>query len=182
MQARYHVDIAQASRVEATALALWRQTRHAGAKCNPLAESSLRWAARLHEIGLDVAHSGYHRHGAYLLENADMPGFARDEQVLLARLVRFHRRKFEREGREDPALPRDRMTERLILVLRLAVLLHRNRGDAPPPRIALIIRGRVVTARFQLRSLRRHPLTEADLHSEQHLLKAGGLTLRIALR
>ena len=47
--------------------------------------AALKWAARLHEIGLDVAHSGYHRHGAYLLQNADMPGFGREEQFLLAR-------------------------------------------------------------------------------------------------
>ena len=53
----------------------------------PLADLALKWAARLHEIGLDVSHSGYHRHGAYLLENADMPGFPREEQRLLARLV-----------------------------------------------------------------------------------------------
>jgi len=36
---------------------------------------ALKWAARLHEIGLDVSHSGYHRNGAYLLENADMRDF-----------------------------------------------------------------------------------------------------------
>ena len=65
---------------------------------DPLAEQALAWASRLHEIGLDVAHSGYHRHGAYLLENADMPGFAREEQLLLARLVGGHRRKLRARG------------------------------------------------------------------------------------
>jgi exopolyphosphatase/guanosine-5'-triphosphate,3'-diphosphate pyrophosphatase len=69
---------------------------------DPLAELSLKWAARLHEIGLDVAHSGYHRHGAYLLENADMPGFAREEQQLLARLVGSHRRKLALRGTGGP--------------------------------------------------------------------------------
>ena len=87
MQRRYHVDLEQAERVEATALQFLSQVREPWELDDPLAELVLKWAARLHEIGLDVAHSGYHRHGAYLLENADMPGFAREEQQLLARLV-----------------------------------------------------------------------------------------------
>jgi exopolyphosphatase/guanosine-5'-triphosphate,3'-diphosphate pyrophosphatase len=181
MQSRYHVDVEHAARVEATAVTLLRQTRVRWNLTNPLAESSLRWAARLHEIGLDVAHSGYHRHGAYLLENADMPGFSRDEQSLLARLVRFHRRKLEPDSVSDLAPPWDRIAERLIVILRLAVLLNRNRGGIRPPRTTLTSRGQVITATLQLRSFRRHPLTEADLLQEQELLQAGGLALRIAL-
>ena len=76
---------------------------------DPLAELSLRWAAWLHEIGLDVAHNGYHRHGAYLLDNADMPGFAREEQQLLARLVGSHRRKLVLEKLEDLIPPWDKL-------------------------------------------------------------------------
>ena len=87
MQQRYHVDLAQAARVEQTALGFLAQVARRWQLEDPLAELALRWAARLHEIGLDVAHSGYHRHGAYLLENADMPGFAREEQRILARIV-----------------------------------------------------------------------------------------------
>ena len=181
MQARYHVDVEQAVRVETTAIALWRQIRSGSTMQDPLAEACLRWAAQLHEVGLDVAHSGYHRHGAYLLENADMPGFAGNEQRLLARLVRFHRRKLEIDSLADLAQPWDRVAVRMVVALRLAVLLHRNRGDARPPRISLGMRGHVVTARFRLRSMRRHPLTEADLQSEQRLLETGGLKLRIAL-
>ena len=59
----------------------------------PFAELVLSWAARLHEIGLDVSHSHYHKHGAYLLEHADMPGFPQDEQRILAAVVGAHRRK-----------------------------------------------------------------------------------------
>ena len=78
----------QAERVEATARNFLEQTRETWGLEEPLAELALKWAARLHEIGLDVSHSGYHRHGAYLLENADMPGFPREEQRLLARAGR----------------------------------------------------------------------------------------------
>jgi exopolyphosphatase/guanosine-5'-triphosphate,3'-diphosphate pyrophosphatase len=181
MQARYQVDLAQAARVEATALKLLRQVRAKWQLTDPLAEQALRWAARLHEIGLDVAHSGYHRHGAYLLENADMPGFASDEQLLLARLVRFHRRKLALEELGDLRAPWNELAERLIVLLRLAVLLHRNRGEGNPPPFVLRPRGRGVIVNFKVRSLRRHPLTEADLQLEQIHLKAHGIALRIVM-
>ena len=42
----------------------------------------LHWASSLHEIGLAVSLSGYQKHGAYLLENADLPGFSFEEQGL----------------------------------------------------------------------------------------------------
>src|SRR6201984_2168166 len=103
----------------------------------PLAHLALKWAARLHEIGLDVSHSGYHRHGAYLLENADMPGFPREEQRLLARLVGAHRRKLALEGVEELVPPWDRGALYLIVLLRLAVVLHRGRSSTALPAIDL---------------------------------------------
>jgi exopolyphosphatase/guanosine-5'-triphosphate,3'-diphosphate pyrophosphatase len=181
MQSRYHVDLRHAARVETTAVALLRQVKQAWQLTDPLAERILRWAARLHEIGLDVAHSGYHRHGAYLLENADMPGFPREEQLLLAFLVRGHRRRLELGELTDLVPEWRRMAERLIVLLRLAVLLHRNRGDARPPPFKLVPGRRTLTLRFRLRSLRRHPLTAADLLQEQRQLEEQGLRLRIVM-
>ena len=137
MQRRYHVDTAQAERVEATALTFLEQVAEAWELEDENAELVLKWAARLHEIGLDVAHSGYHRHGAYLLENADLPGFAREEQLLLARLVGAHRRKPILTGVEDLIPPWDRLAIYLIALLRLAVLLHRGRSTTALPRIEL---------------------------------------------
>ncbi len=89
--------------------------RRLEAQGDPPADLALKWAARLHEIGLDVSHSGYHRHGAYLLENADMPGFSREEQRLLARMVGGHRRKLALEGLEELVPPWDRNALYLIV-------------------------------------------------------------------
>jgi exopolyphosphatase/guanosine-5'-triphosphate,3'-diphosphate pyrophosphatase len=179
MQKRYQVDLAQAARVEKTAVEMLRQVGKTWQFKDPLAEQALRWATRLHEIGLDVAHSGYHRHGAYLLENADMPGFSREEQKLLAWLVRSHRRKLVLDGLEDLIPPWDRLAIRLLLILRLSVLLHRNRTDDGPPPFRVSPRGRGLQIRFRLRSLRNHPLTSADLQQEAEYLRAEGMTLRI---
>ena len=106
MEARFHVDAAQADRVEATALEFLRQVRAGWKLDEPLADLVLGWAARLHEIGLDIAHSHYHKHGAYLLQYGDMPGFPREEQQLLAAVVGSHRRKLNlaQHRGPDPAL------------------------------------------------------------------------------
>jgi exopolyphosphatase/guanosine-5'-triphosphate,3'-diphosphate pyrophosphatase len=179
MQQRYHVDVAQAERVEATVRDFLEQTRETWRLEEPLAHLALKWAARLHEIGLDVSHSGYHRHGAYLLENADMPGFPREEQRILARLVGAHRRKLALDGVEELVPPWDRSVVYLILLLRLAVLLHRGRSATALPPIELSVTPRSLEVRFPARWLKDHPLTSADLQQEVDYLRAGGYRLRV---
>jgi len=179
MQQRYHVDTIQAERVEATARNFLEQTREAWKLEEPFARFALKWAARLHEIGLDVSHSGYHRHGAYLLENADMPGFPREEQRLLARLVGAHRRKLVLEGVEELVPPWDRGALYLIVLLRLAVLLHRGRSSTALPSIELSATPRSLEMRFPPGWLKDHPLTSADLQQEVDYLRASGFRLRV---
>ncbi|MDE2304890.1 MAG: exopolyphosphatase [Gammaproteobacteria bacterium] len=177
MEKRYHVDAAQADRVEATAVALLAQVESAWGLDDPFAELALRWAARLHEVGLDIAHSKYHRHGAYLLEHADLPGFPREEQLLLAALVGAHRRQLSLESLEDLVPPWDRLAEYLIVLLRLAVLLHRGRSPEPQPEPKLRVRGRTLTLELPARWLKDHPLTIEDLDQERQYLKAAGFRL-----
>jgi exopolyphosphatase/guanosine-5'-triphosphate,3'-diphosphate pyrophosphatase len=108
-----------------------------------------------------------------------MPGFPREEQRLLSRLVGGHRRKLSVEG-IDQLLPSwDKRILNLTLVLRVAVLLHRSRGRAPLPEITLEARVRTLELRFPVRWLREHPLTVADLSQEIDLLAAAGFRLRI---
>jgi exopolyphosphatase/guanosine-5'-triphosphate,3'-diphosphate pyrophosphatase len=179
MQKRYHVDLAQAERVEATVLDFLGQTRATWKLDAPLADFVLQWAARLHEIGLDVAHSGYHRHGAYLLENADMPGFPREEQRLLARLVGGHRRRVDLEGVEELLPPWDSRVLYPIVLLRLAVLLHRGHSPEPLPQIELSPTPKGLEVQFPPRWLKDHPLTSADLQQEVEYLRDSGFRLRV---
>jgi exopolyphosphatase/guanosine-5'-triphosphate,3'-diphosphate pyrophosphatase len=182
MQQRYHVDLAQAERVESTVVRFLEQTRETWKLDDPLADLALKWAARLHEIGLDVSHSGYQRHGAYLLENADMPGFPREEQRMLARLVGGHRRKLGLEGMEELVPPWDRNALYLIVLLRLAVLLHRGRSPTALPAISLRATPRSLELEFPGRWLKDHPLTSADLQQETDYLRATGFRLRVFSR
>ncbi len=178
MAARYHVDLAQAERVETTALSLLRNLEAVWAIGEPLAEQALGWAARLHEIGLDISHAHYHKHGAYLLENSDMPGFPREEQRLLATLVGSHRRKLNLQALEELAPPWHLKAELLIVLLRLAVLLNRGRSRAPLPEIRLAAKVRLLELKFPSRWLDDYPLTRTDLEQETELLKAVGFRLR----
>jgi len=179
MQARYHVNPAQAERVERTALNFLAQTSEAWQLDDPLAELLLEWAARLHEIGLDVAHSRHHQHGAYLLENADMPGFTREEQRVLSKLVGSHRRRLSVDGFDQLLPPWDKRAIFLIVLLRLAVLLHRGHGSAPLPELQLVPRGRSLEIRFPTQWLKEHPLTVADLRQEIELLRDADFRLRV---
>lgn len=178
MQSRYHVDVAQAERVEATVLHLLRQVEFAWQLPEGRCEQILSWAAKLHEVGLDISHAHYHRHSAYLLENSDMPGFPREEQQLLATLVGAHRRKLNFENLQDLSPPWHLKAELLIVLLRLAVLLHRGRSTVPLPEIKLAARTRALEVKFPARWLDDHPLTLADLEQEAEFLKAAGFKLK----
>jgi exopolyphosphatase / guanosine-5'-triphosphate,3'-diphosphate pyrophosphatase len=177
--ARFHVDVGQADRVEATAVAFLQQVAAPWGLEEPLAENALRWAARLHEIGLDISHSSYHKHGAYLLENADLPGFPDEEQMLLACLVGSHRRKVTLERADELIPPWHEKALPLIVLLRLAVLLHRGRSREALPAIRLAAKGKSLELHFPRGWLRAHPLTLADLGQEVDFLRPVGFRLRV---
>ncbi len=124
---RYQVEGDQVERVESTALSALRQLSEDAP--SEVDEQFLSWACRLHEIGISVAHNAYHKHGAYILTYADMPGFSKKDQARLAMLVLGHRGKLEKLG----ALPAVDSAWMLIFCLRLAVLLHRTRDDRALP-------------------------------------------------
>jgi exopolyphosphatase/guanosine-5'-triphosphate,3'-diphosphate pyrophosphatase len=180
MQGRYHVDTAQSERVEASALDFLRQTTREWQLDEPFAELVLSWAARLHEIGLDVSHSHYHKHGAYLLANADMPGFPQEEQRILAAVVGAHRRKVNVDSLQELTPPWHIKAEYLIVLLRLAVLLHRGRSATALPKLELQAKGRSLEIVFPKGWLDAHPLTATDLENESEYLKAGNFRLRVS--
>jgi len=172
---RYQVDAGQAARVAATAGGfLLQMLPEAVAEDQPDGQV-LGWAALLHEIGISVAHSSYHKHSAYILANADMPGFSRMDQTRLARIVLAHRGKLERA--QD--LPADSPDWLLIFGLRLAVILHRSRDDAPLPPISLRRSGRGVAVAVDQAWLAASPLTAAALEEEGRQWSALGMELKL---
>ncbi len=173
---RYEVDGEQAARVARTATRLLGQLLpETQGDPDDADMQSLTWAARLHEIGVSLAHSSYHKHSAYILANADMPGFSRRDQVKLSRLVLAHRGKLERLV---PELDESRDWI-LIFALRMAALLHRARDDvAEPP-----VRASLAASGFQLKIdahwLAASPLTATALDEEVRQWAGIGVELRL---
>src|SRR5947207_1199467 len=122
----------------------------------------LGWAATLHEIGMSVSHIGFHKHGAYILQHADMPGFSAGDQMRLALLVFGCRGGLAKVG---PALGDDD-TRLQLLALRLAVLFHHARAAISLPRIRLKV-GRRIALDVSARWRAAHPLTAHLLTKER---------------
>ncbi len=173
MTARYQVDLEQAARVEATVNYCFSRLAP-GWKLNRKGyyRQCLVWAARLHEVGLAIAHGKYQKHGEYIVRNSDMLGFTRNEQQIVATLIRAHRYKF-------PVAVLDELGEllaepvmRLCVMLRIAVLLQRGHRDEVLPDIVMQASGDTVVLQFPKGWLEQHALTRADLEQEKKYLKA----------
>ncbi|OUD13119.1 exopolyphosphatase [Thioflexithrix psekupsensis] len=173
---RYSIDLPQAERVEETALTLLAHVATQWQLAEEKVAQTLSWAARLHEIGLSISHEHYHKHGAYLLTHSDLAGFSRQEQTVLATLVRVHRRKITSELCTTTVLPLIKVI-RLATLLRLAVLLHRSRSANYQAKLSLSVSGDQLRLQFPAAWLSKHPLTFADLEQEQLYLKEIGMTL-----
>ena len=113
-------------------------------------------------MGLSIAHNAYHKHTAYVLENADMPGFARRPATAGA------------AGAGPPGklsklepLVRNHAQWTAILSLRLAVLLFRRRGEIEPLPLTASVRGDSIVVRVNKEWLAQHPLSDFTLRAEE---------------
>jgi len=177
---RYAIDLEHADHVEQTALKLYELV---GSKWQDKCEDYvylLSYAAQLHEIGLSIAHDGYHKHGAYLASNSDLPGFSFQEQQFLAVLIRTHRRKLTSDLFD--ALPEDQIKPAVILsvLLRIAVNLQRNRTHHELPEIKIDTGKLKLALTFPQGWFEQHALTAADLEQEIAYLEEIGFMLTLS--
>ncbi|MEW6765302.1 MAG: exopolyphosphatase [Pseudomonadota bacterium] len=167
LQRNFQVDRAHAQRVAETALRFFEQVAKDW-ELDPESDGkTLRKSALLHELGMMVAHTGYHEHAAYILQHADMPGFSLPEQQRLASIIIAHRRKLKKSWlNEQPVELRD-ANLRLVALLRLAVTLHRSRSPRGTiPALKLNADNNQLHLNFPADWLDRHPLTHSDLERE----------------
>ena len=177
MASRYQVDEEQARRVSTTAADIHAQCAAAWHLEQEIAGKILAWAARLHEIGLDISHDGYQRHGAYIAEHADMPGFPRAEQRFLATLIRSQRHRVDETFLDELPKTWREAGLRLVVILRLAVLLNRSRNDAELPTLMVAAFDDGLSIEIDSEWLVANPLTVADLEREQEFLALVGYKL-----
>ena len=178
LELRYHVDQMQAQRVEATAQLLLQQCADAWGLQSALVSSMLSWASRLHEIGLDIAHSSFEEHGAYIVGNADLPGFPRNEQSILAFMILNQRGQLDQDIDKRLQSKWRRSGLRLTILLRLAVLLNRSRSSQELPGIKFEVDSNELRLRFAGTWLEQNPLSVADLAHEQKRLSDADIELK----
>ena len=161
---RYHVDQVQSQRVGALARALHLQLEPVRDEKGANTAIFLDWAARLHEIGISIAQGAYHKHSAYILACADMPGFSRQEQGWLSNLVLAQRGRLSkmRKAFED-----DDSLATLALCLRLAVIFYRSRRTLRLPRLRLARKAKAFRLEVDGDWLARNTLVAIALEAER---------------
>jgi exopolyphosphatase/guanosine-5'-triphosphate,3'-diphosphate pyrophosphatase len=139
----------------------------------------LSWAAQLHELGLNISHSHFEEHAAYILINADMPGFSLQEQRELAVLVALQRRKIERDWLKKLSNQQNKFLRPLIIILRLAIVFNRPRIKFLKVIKNISFMKDTIQLEFNKEWLQDHPLTYADLLSEIKYLESMGVEMAI---
>ncbi|MET0264674.1 MAG: Ppx/GppA phosphatase family protein [Duganella sp.] len=155
---KFHVDEQRANRVADDALALYAQTK-------PSSEDYTRhlyWGALLHEVGLVVSHTGYHKHACYMIENADLPGFTTREQKVMSRLVLAHKGNLRKisDWLEEADFAK------AVVAFRLAVLFMHSRIDIDFSKLRLRMKNRI-ELEFPRAWVADHPTLSYWLEKEQ---------------
>ncbi|MEM8984071.1 MAG: Ppx/GppA phosphatase family protein [Pseudomonadota bacterium] len=180
MVSRYHVDMEHAEVIATTAERLRTMVADSWSLDNDSARTMLGWAALLHEIGLDIAHRNFHKHGAYIVANADMPGFPASEQQCLAALIGAQRKSLQMTELEHLPKSRRRTMLRLAILFRLALALHRSRSSRSPPAVELRVKGSHICLSFEDGFSAATPLTRSDLAREARLFADAGFELEVS--
>src|ERR1043166_1371507 len=173
---RYHCEAAQAERMKSLALTIYDALTPGAERDEDADRQLLEWSARLAEIGLSIEHADYHKHSAYVLSNADMPGFSRMEQARLARIVLAHRGKLRKM--QDAGL--EGADWELVFALRVAALILRSRMDTKLPFLRVAADAGGFAIDLPQSWLDDNALSAAALESETDNWKSVGMKLTVS--
>ena len=176
---RYHVDEAQSVRIIVMLDQLFEQVAEVW-HLNEKHRHSLYWAARLHEIGLSISHDHYQKHSYYLLAHSHLPGFSREDQRVLAIIVRGQRRAFPKKYIKTLPSPLQVLTQRLTVLLRLAMVFNRGRSVVGGIPLTLTDTSKELQLSLPEGWLATHPLTEADLQQEINYLEEADIRMTLS--
>lgn len=179
MQKRYHADEKQAERVTRQLTRLLKNAQKPWGLSDDDCQLALS-AAMVHEVGMDISHTQFHRHGSYILRNADLLGFNKRQQQNLAMLVRGHRRSLPLQSLFQ--LPRKDCQRllKLMILLRIAILLNHRRSDKDLPEYTFTVSSTSMSIIFPDEWLASNPLTTADFEQEQSYFSRAGYKLDFA--
>src|SRR5471032_2631800 len=167
---KFHVDEARAVRVADDASALYAQMKPGADTYTRL----LYWSALLHEVGLVVSQTGYHKHAAYMIENADLPGFTTREQKIMRRLILAQKGNLRKvvEALADPDFAK------AVVALRLAILFMHSRIELDFRELKLRMKSRI---ELEIRRdwVAHHPTVSYWMEKEQELWDEVGFDFSI---
>ncbi|GAA4034288.1 Ppx/GppA phosphatase family protein [Actimicrobium antarcticum] len=132
---RFQADELRAGQVAEVASSLYAQLKPAG----DTYIKPLFWSGLLHEIGIAISHSGYHKHAAYMIEHGDLPGFTTREQRTMSTLILGQKGNLRKL---NDALS-DADFAKAVLALRLAVMLMHARIGIEPGYLRLKMKTRI---------------------------------------
>lgn len=176
---RYKIDKIHAEAVTELALNLFSQIADDWQIDDDECRRQLTWAANIHEIGLSISHSQSHKHGEYIIRNADLLGFSRGDQKILSLLVRMQRSGFSLDLLKTLSKTWQENTKKIAILLRIAVLLNRSRHYQNEITPTVTVEKNLINLKFPENFEELYPLTSADLSKEKNTLEQAGITLEI---
>ncbi|WP_333004088.1 exopolyphosphatase [Vibrio coralliilyticus] len=179
LASKHLVDLDHAARIKHQAQSFLQQVHQdLGIKKSSELFDLLDWSALLHEVGLSISLQAFHRHSAYILRHTYMPGFNREQQTVLAMLVRFQRKALKLHEMEEFTLFKKKHIIGVIRILRLAILLNGQRNEDALPKLMLSIDGETWTLSSDDDEwLEHNKLLHADLMTEQEYWNNAGWAL-----
>ncbi|NOI30017.1 exopolyphosphatase [Vibrio coralliilyticus] len=179
LASKHLVDLDHAARIKHQAQSFLQQVHQdLGIKKSSELFDLLDWSALLHEVGLSISLQAFHRHSAYILRHTYMPGFNREQQTVLAMLVRFQRKALKLHEMEEFTLFKKKHIIGVIRILRLAILLNGQRNEDALPKLMLSIDGETWTLSSDYDEwLEHNKLLHADLMTEQEYWQNVGWAL-----
>ncbi|WP_448567788.1 Ppx/GppA phosphatase family protein [Thalassotalea ganghwensis] len=176
---KFHIDLDHASRVRNQANYLHQSVSSNWQLNDDNHQQLLNTAATLHEIGLLVEFKRHQQHGAYLINNADMPGFEPEERQFIAMLVELYKGDIAPDLLEQLSIVDAQLASYYLCILRLAVILCRRRKDDVLPSYQVTIEQNNLRLCLAKQWLDHHPLIADELSQENQQLKKVGLSLSI---
>ena len=172
---RFNVDLSQSNRVVEQAKTIYMQMF----KQEKSVPKMLIWAARIHEVGMSIAFSGYQRHSGYIIRHADLAGFTKADQEYISFLVFHHRGKLYEKDKENHHPPLQIHDVLILAILRMSTRLHRRRSHKPIPELRFKRNDANITIELPLNFSKDRPLSYADLIYEKEQLHYWGISIHL---
>ncbi|GLX79338.1 exopolyphosphatase [Thalassotalea insulae] len=179
---RFNIDKLHASHVNSIAMKMFNQVSQVWQLTDAIYHELLQSAIQLHEIGMDINASGYHKHGQYILEQADLAGFNQEQQKALAWLVGNQRKKITQAESDIWYLLSEDKLLKLCMIVRISVLLTQQRHHDDQFLSQVIADKKSLTLTLDKQWLQERPIIDTELFYEQQNCKKCGYQLLINQR